>query len=424
MGVMPTRRFRLTRTHASLAQARAIYPFLAGGGIGTPGVLIGVDHLAGGAPFAFDPFDAYAAELVTNPNMLVAGEPGTGKSATVKALLARTTNVRGRWAAICDPKGEYAPVADELGYTTIRLAPGGTMRINPLDAGPASHDIGPMETARRQSAMVTALIGAILGRDLLPLEDAVVGWALTHLAAHTTNPTLADLARVIAEPDATMGAAAGRTTTELAREVESVRFALGKLLDRNLRGMFDGRTTGRIDWNANGVVVDLSAVHGDTDALRAVLVATTGWLNAALAGHNGPRRLLVLDEAWAVLADARTARFLQASFKLGRANGVANLAVVHRLSDLRAQADDGTSTNKVAAGLLADAATRVVFRQAADQATEARSLLGLTAPEGDLIGRLTRGRALWKIGSHTAVVATHLARSERDVFDTDRRMRG
>jgi hypothetical protein len=35
-----------------------------------------------------------------------------------------------------------------------------------------------------------------------------------------------------------------------------------------------------------------------------------------------------------------------------RAYGVANIAVAHRISDLRAQADDGTATAKITAGLL------------------------------------------------------------------------
>ena len=58
-------------------------------------------------------------------------------------------------------------------------------------------------------------------------------------------------------------------------------------------------------------------------------------------------------------------------WKLSRAYGVANLAIVHRLSDLRAQADDGTSATKVSMGLLADTQTRVLFRQSTDQVREA-----------------------------------------------------
>ena len=175
-----------------------------------------------------------------------------------------------------------------------------------------------------------------------------------------------------------------------------------------MRGMFDGPTTVRIDWDGPGLVLDLSAVFQDREALSLVLLAATAWLQAVLARPVGPHRLQVLDEAWALFGNERTAKYLQSCWKLSRAYGVANVAVIHRLSDLRAQADDGTSTAKVAMGLLADTQTRVLFRQSSDQTTEARELLGLTGVEADLLSRLTKGRSLWKVAGRTAVVQHHV----------------
>ena len=63
------------------------------------------------------------------------------------------------------------------------------------------------------------------------------------------------------------------------------------------------------------------------------MVCALSWLQSALASGSA-KRLVVLDEAWAVLSHLATARWLQATFKLSRAYGVANVAVVHRLSDL------------------------------------------------------------------------------------------
>jgi type IV secretory pathway VirB4 component len=417
-------RVRLARLRATTGQACALYPFLAGPGLGALGAYVGVDHLAGGLPFAFDPFDAYAAGLVTNPNAIIVGEPGTGKSATVKAMLERTVRRGQRWIAVIDPKGEYAALADVLGLSVIRLVPGGREQVNPLERGPVGSTVSA-ELARRQATTLTALIGSVLGRDLEPIEDAVLAWALADLARRRgTAPTLVDLAAWFRTPSDDAAELAARTPEHLAREVEAVGFALNRLLDGTLRGMFDGPTTARVDWGGAGVVVDLSALHDDPDALRSVVVAATAWLGAMMATAATGRRILVLDEAWALLASERTARFIQSSFKLGRSNGVANIAVLHRLSDLRAQADDGTATSKVAAGLLADAATRVVFRQSADQAAEAKSLLGLTDPETELIGRLARGRALWHLGANRAVVSTDVTGIDRRLIDTDAQMRG
>lgn len=417
-------RLSVDRHRSTTAHVSSAYPFLAEAGLGSAGVYLGTNVLTGGGGFAFDPFEAYRAGLVTNPNVLLAGEPGTGKSATAKCFIYRACGVFGRWVAIADPKGEYRTLAGSLGLTTIKLHPGGTCRVNPLDPGPNAGADGPDEVAQRQSALVAALLGSVLHRDLTPVEDAVLGWATLHLAraASGSQPTLADLAAVMANPTAEMAARARTSESELARSVDAAVYGLGKLLDRSLRGMFDGPTNVALDWSGPGIVLDLSAVHHEPEALTLVMLAATAWLQAVLARPGGQPRLQVLDEAWSLLASERTSRYLQSCWKLGRAYGVANIAVVHRLSDLRAQADDGTAAAKVSMGLLADTQTRVLFRQSSDQVADARSLLGLTSTETQVLSRLCRGRALWKVGGHTAVVQHAIGRAERAFCDTDERM--
>jgi hypothetical protein len=417
------RTLRVPRHRATTAHLCCAYPFLADGGLGQRGVYLGTNVLSGGGSFAFDPFEAYAAGTVTNPNMLFAGEVGVGKSATAKTFIYRSVGTFGRWVAIADPKGEYLPLADALGLDVVRLHPGGTARINPLDPGPAGLDDGPAELARRQGAMVGALIGSVLQRDLTPVEDAVLGWAVEHLArTATADMTLADVASVMANPTTEMTERARIDAAGLSRSVEAAIYGLGKLLDRSLRGMFDGPTTVRVDWDGPGIVVDLSAVHHDSDALTLVMIATTAWLQAVLARRDGPPRLQVLDEAWSLLSTERTSRYLQSCWKLSRAYGVANLAIVHRLSDLRAQSDDGTAASKMSMGLLADTQTRVLFRQSSDQVHDTARLLELTEPERQLLPRLAKGRALWKVGDRTAVVAHVIGAAERSFCDTDARM--
>ena len=84
---------------------------------------------------------------------------------------------------------------------------------------------------------------------------------------------------------------------------------------------------------------------------------------------------------WALLANEWTVRHLQARLKLCRHWGICNILVCHRLSDLRAQAADGTAAQKLAAGLLGDTGTRIFFQQAPDQVADATELLGLTDEE-------------------------------------------
>ncbi len=413
---------RLPRHRATTAHLCSAYPFAAEAGLGSAGVYLGTNVLTGGGGFAFDPFEAYRRSLVTNPNMLFAGEPGTGKSATAKCLIYRACGVLGRWVAIADPKGEYLPLAEALGLSVVSLYPGGRARINPLDPGPGIEADGPEELARRQSEMVTALVATVLHRDLSPVEDAALGWAIEHLVHVDRQPTLADVVALLSEPTDDMARRGRTTTTDLSRSVDAVVYALGKLLDRSLRGMFDGPTNIDLDWNGPGLVLDLSAVHHEPEALTLVMLATTAWLQAMLRRPDGPPRLQVLDEAWSLLASERTSRYLQSCWKLGRSYGVANIAIVHRLSDLRSQADDGTATAKVSMGLLADTQTRVLFRQSSDQVADARTQLGLTSTESAVLSRLCRGRALWKIGTATAVVQHAIGRRELPFCDTDNRM--
>jgi hypothetical protein len=428
LGLAP-RGLRVPRHRATTAQLCAAYPFQAEAGMGSRGVYLGTNCLTGGGAFTYDPFEFYTQGLLTNTNVLVLGEPGWGKSASVKCLLHRSVGVLAspgggpRWAGIADPKGEYGPLAEALGLEVIRLHPGGTTRINPLDAGPAAAALGPVEVGVRRMAMATALVEAVLRRDLSPLEDAVVGWAVEALfRPGGAQPTLVDLARLLGSPTADMARRAGCSRAELARHTADVRFALGKLLDRQLRGMFDGPSNVRVDWGGRGVVLDLSAVFHDREALTLVMIAATAWLQALLAtpeGEHTPRRMQVLDEAWALLSSERTARYLQSCWKLCRAYGVANVAVAHRLSDLRAQADDGTATAKVAMGLLADTQTRVLFRQASDQVAETADLLGLNSAEAFVLSRLVKGRALWKVAGRAAVVQHVIGPAEAALCYTD-----
>ena len=413
----------LPRHRATTAHLCSAYPFAAELGLGVSGVYLGANLLTGGGGFAFDPFEAYAAGIITNPNMLIAGEPGVGKSATAKTFIHRSVGVFGRWVAIADPKGEYLPLAEALGLTVIKLHPGGVSRINPLDPGPAAA-ADESERVRRRAEMLATLLGSVLRRDLSPVEDAVLGGAMQVLArSGVTEPTLADVAALMVAPTTEM-VPTSTSAEDLARSIEAIPYALGKLLDRSLRGMFDGTTNVAIDWQGPGLVIDLSAVHHDPEALTLVLIATTAWLQNLMATPGGPRRLQVLDEAWALLGSERTSKYLQACWKLSRSYGVANVAIVHRLSDLRSQTDDGTSAAKVSMGLLADTQTRVLFRQSTDQVVEAGAMLGLTSTEAQLLPRLVKGRALWKVAGRSAVVAHTIGAHERAFCDTDAAMVG
>ena len=403
----------------------AAYPLVAETGLGHEGVLIGRDVLGGS--FVYDPFALYRSGVVTNPNMVVIGQIGRGKSSFVKSYLWRQA-VFGRSAWVIDPKGEYGPLCDAWGVAPVALRPGGPVRLNPLDTAaadtaggrggdPAAGDAA----AARRSGLTASLAVSCLGRDLLPRERAAVDAALDAATGGVAAPTLPAVVDALLDP-ATDAAATLRTTrADLVEDGRDVALELRRLVHGDLRGMFDGPTTGGLRLDGPLVVLDLSAVY-HSPALGVLMACAAAWLQSAVESRHRNRILLVVDEAWAILGNLGVARWLQSSWKLSRALGVANVAVLHRLSDLASVGAAGSEQVGLAEGLLADSETRVVYAQSPGEVARTGALLGLTGTEADLVSTLPRGTALWKVGRRSFLVEHRLGRAERSLVDTDRAM--
>jgi type IV secretory pathway VirB4 component len=352
--------------------------------------------------------------------MVVLGQIGRGKSSFVKAFLWRQ-QVFGRQAWIVDPKGEYGVLAEASGTRPVRVAPGGGVRLNPLDtAAPAAdgHDL-----TRSRAGLVCSLAAASLGRTLLPQERTAAELAVASVSGRAPVPTIPAVVKALLRPAASSASAVCTDVGALAADGRAVALELRRLVEGDLAGMFDGPTSRGIEMDGPLVVLDLSALYA-SPALAVLMTCAAAWLQAVLNQDDGVRRLVVVDEAWAILNNLGVARWLQASFKLSRAFGVANVAVVHRLSDLRGAGGDGSEQQRLAEGLLADAETRVVFAQPPSEVQVATELLGLTTTEAELLPRLPRGVALWKVGSRSLLIEHRMGAHEATLIDTDARMGG
>ena len=404
---------------ATTAHLCAIYPFVADTGSWPPGVYIGEDWLGGGGAFTYDPWQL-SPTVITGPNACIVGQPGRGKSALRKAYALRQMAF-GREVVCLDPKGEDAPICRLLEVEPIRLEPGGSVRLNPLDGTVGGVRLGERELRAERLRVLDAVLGAVLGRTLTPQERGACRLALD-AAEHTVGllrePTLPDVAAAMFAPDPTAAAAFGISARQLAEASLSAAMALEELVDGALAGMFDGPTTSGLRLGGPLTSFDLSAVHG-SDALGILMVCAATWLQRLLCRGDGVKRILVLDEAWACLRSLQLARWLQAAYKLARAHGYAALAVLHRFSDLLAAGAEGSEQVAIARGLVADCETHVMFGLLPKEVELTRELIGLSEAEAAVLPTLPRGRALWRVGRRSAVVQLELSDVEREICETD-----
>jgi type IV secretory pathway VirB4 component len=404
---------------ATTANAQAIYPFFGESGLGDGGVLIGTDlH---GSAFTYDPFVLYERRVVSNPNMLVIGEVGSGKSSLVKSYLYRQA-VFGRVPWIADPKGEYGPLAEALGVEPMKLKPGGPLRLNPI-AREAGWDA--------QLNLLRALASGSLSRPLDPEEEGALreGMRLVNADA-AVEPTLPAVVALLFRPRSAMADRLVTTTRALAKNARNVALGLQRLCEGDLRGMFDGPTTPGLELDGRAVVLDLSEFY-DKSALALVMTCASAWQRGMIAHLHAegdregtaPRKMInVFDEAWRALSVLGVGEWLQSAFKLSRRDGVENIVIMHRLSDLSAAGAAGSRQRELAEGLLHDAQTRVVYRQTSDNVPITREQLGLTSVEADLLSELADGVGLWKVGTRGFLVQHRLSDIERPMVDTDGRM--
>lgn len=396
---------------ATTAQLGAAYPFTASPPLPVRHVLIGRD--AGGAPFAHDPFDLYASGALTNPNITVLGQIGRGKSALVKSYLLRQAAF-GRRIAVLDPKGEYGRLARALGTEPVVLSPRGGTRINPLEAPVAL--TGGEELRRERLALVSALSEATMGRRLAPPERLALELALDSDADH---PSLGRLVCALLSPSAETARRAGVSPEALVSDGRLVALELRRLVAGDLAGMFDADSTPASLRRPACLVVDLSDVY-HSDALPALMVCAAAWLSSITASASS-RTVFVVDEAWALVAEAAVRRYLRASWKLARARGLANVAVCHRASDLTVATGDAGEAH-LAEGLLADSETVVCYAQPASELGSLAALLGCSPREIAYLPRLGRGVALWRVGGRRYLVEHFLSSRERAIVDTDERL--
>ena len=109
-----------------------------------------------------------------NPNGLILGTPGSGKSFSAKREICNAFLVTDDDILVCDPESEYAPLVERLHGQVIHISPSSTQYINPMDINANySEEDNPLAL---KADFILSLCELVVGgkEGLQPVEKTVI----------------------------------------------------------------------------------------------------------------------------------------------------------------------------------------------------------------------------------------------------------
>jgi len=316
---LPQARDELLRTLTVDSTTLAtMFPFLSNSIIMPGGILVGISETH--EPVLLNPWDA----TLENPHVFIGGVTGSGKSYLGKLLVERDLLLnwqRGLQSFVIDPDLEYQPLAEALGGTVVRLAPGSMHHLNPFDLLPPRCDLSTYlrEASRgdrlaEKIADLHAMLDILLAEDTSPSltglgmltkrEKGLLDRALyeTYRKAGITSdprthsqrpPLLRDLYELL------KSGLCGPDETDLCGRL--YRYVSG-----SLSSLFADQTS--VDLASSLVVWDIRDMRGELRPLAIALIADRVWTQA-LYDSRTPRALYI-DEAASLIEHPAGGQFL------------------------------------------------------------------------------------------------------------------
>ena len=261
-----------------------------------------------------------------NPNGLILGTPGSGKSFAAKREIANVILLTDDDVIICDPEGEYYPLVNTFRGQVIRISPTSDSYINPMDINlNYSDDENPLSL---KSDFILSLCELIVGgRDgLQPIEKTIIDRAVHIIYQPYLNdprpenvPILEDLYNALRKQE--------------EREAQSLATALEIYVTGSLN-VFNHRTN--VDVQNRLICYDIKELGKQLKKLGMLIVQDQVWGRVTENRAEGKSTRYYMDEFHLLLKEEQTAAYSVEIWKRFRKWGGIPTGITQNVKDLLA----------------------------------------------------------------------------------------
>ncbi len=277
--------------------AASSFPFISSDLTSDHGILYGINR-HNNSLILFDRFS------LQNANNVVFATSGAGKSYAIKLEILRSL-MMGTDVIIIDPEYEYKHLSESVGGTYINISLASEEKINPFDL---PRSIGgeskPADIIRGAVITVKGLVRLMLG-DLNHTEDSIVDRGLLETYAKKDITPDADLS--------TVEAPVMQDFQEVLEGIEGgadLAMRLRKYTEGTFAGILNNPTNVKLD---NQLVC--FSVRDLEDELRPLAIYTIINYIWNIVRSELKKRILVIDEAWWLMQNDDSAKFIYALVK-------------------------------------------------------------------------------------------------------------
>ena len=259
-----------------------------------------------------------------NPNGLILGTPGSGKSFSAKREIVNAFLITTDTIYVSDPECEYAPVVNRLHGQVINLSPNSTQYINPMDINlNYSEDDNPLAL---KSDFLLSLCELVIGgkEGLKPVDKTVIDRAVRNVY----RPFLAD-------PDPAKMPILGDLYDELLKQPEPEAARIAAALELYVSGslnVFNHRTN--VELNNRLVCFDIKQLGKQLKKLGMLIVQDQVWNRVTVNRAEKKATRYYMDEFHLLLKEEQTAAYSVEIWKRFRKWGGIPTAITQNVKDL------------------------------------------------------------------------------------------